>query len=58
MHVDHGGKILYDSYIIEFDYDPSYNYYERGKYGCRNFHVIKFPLVPGGSGFKQAWAKK
>ena len=33
------------SYIIEFDYDPTYNYYERGKYGYRNFHVIKFPLV-------------
>ena len=33
------------SYIIEFDYDPTYNYYERGKYGCRNFHVTKLPLV-------------
>ena len=38
MHVDHEEKILYD-------YDPTYNYYERGKYGFRNFHVIKFPLV-------------
>ena len=45
MHVDHKEKILYDSYIIEFDYDPTYNYYERGKYGCRNFHVTKLPLV-------------
>jgi hypothetical protein len=45
MHVDHEDKFLYDSYIIEFDYDPTCNYYERGKYGCRNFHVIKFPLV-------------
>ena len=43
MHVDHKEKIIYDSYIIEFD--PTYNYYERGKYGCRNFHVIKFHLV-------------
>ena len=42
MHVDHKEKIIYDSYIIEFD--PTYNYYERGKYGCRKFHVIKFPL--------------
>ena len=45
MHVDREEKILYDSYIIEFDNDPTYNYYERGKYGCRNIHVIKFPLI-------------
>ena len=45
MHVDCEEKTLYDSYIIEFDYDPTYNYYERGKYGCRNFNVIKFPLT-------------
>ena len=45
MHVDHVGNILYDIYIIEFDYDPTCNYYERGKYGCRNFHVTKLPLV-------------
>ena len=34
-----------DSYIVEFAYDPTCNYYERGKYGCRNFHVTKLPLV-------------
>jgi hypothetical protein len=45
MHVDHGEKILYDSYIVEFDYDPTCNYYERVKYGCRNFYVTKLPLV-------------
>ena len=45
MHVDHEENILCDSYIIEFDYDPTCNYYERGKYGCRNFHVTKLPLV-------------
>jgi hypothetical protein len=44
MHVDHEDKILYDSYIVEFDYDPTCNYYERGKYGCRNLHVTKLPL--------------
>ena len=33
-----------DSYIVEFAYDPTCNYYERGKYGCRNFHVTKLPL--------------
>ena len=45
MHVDHRENIVYDSYIVEFDYDPTYNYYERGKYGCRNLHVTKLPLV-------------
>ena len=45
MHVDHEEKILYDSYIGEFAYDTTCNYYERGKYGCRNFHVTKLPLV-------------
>ena len=37
MHVDHVENILYDSYIVQFDYDPTCNYYERGKYGCRDF---------------------
>ena len=45
VHVDHEEKILYDSYIVEFSYDPTCNYYERGKYGCRNFHVTKLPLI-------------
>ena len=45
MHVDHEEKILCDSFIFEFDYDPTCNYYERGKYGCRNFHVTKLHLV-------------
>jgi len=45
MHVDHQEKILCDSYILEFGYDPTCNYYERGKYGCRNFHVTKLTLV-------------
>ena len=44
MHVDHIENMLCDSYIVEFDYDPTCNYYERGKYGCRNFHVAKLPL--------------
>ena len=44
-HVDHEENILCDSYIVEFYYDPTCNYYERGKYGCRNFHVTKLPLV-------------
>ena len=45
MHVDHVENILCDSYIFEFDYDPTCNYYERGKYGCRNFHVTKLPII-------------
>ena len=45
MHVDHEKNILCDSYIVEFEYDPTCNYYERGKYGCGNFHVTKLPLV-------------
>jgi hypothetical protein len=45
MHVDHDEKILYDSYIVEFEYDPTCNYYERGKYGCINFHDTNLPLV-------------
>ena len=45
MHVDHVENMLYDSYFVEFAYDPTCNYYERGKYGCRNFHVTKFSLV-------------
>ena len=45
MHVDHVENMLCDSYIVEFEYDPTFNYYERGKYGCRIFHVTKLPLV-------------
>ncbi len=45
MHVDRVENILCDSYFVEFSYDPTCNYYERGKYGCRNLHVTKLPLV-------------
>ena len=49
MHVDHEENISYDSYIVEFEYGPTCNYYERGKYGYRNFHVqlplLKFKLL-------------
>ena len=44
-YVGHRKNILYDNYIVEFEYDPTCNYYERGKYGCINFHVTKLPLV-------------
>ena len=42
--VDHEKHALSDGYIVEFVHDATVNYYERGKYGCRNFHVIKTPL--------------
>ena len=45
MHVDHVENMFCDSYFVEFAYDPTCNYYERGKYDCRNFHVTKLPLV-------------
>ena len=45
MHVDHVENMFCDSYFVEFAYDPTCNYYERGKYGRRNFHVTKLPLV-------------
>ena len=45
MHVDRVENILRDRHFVEFAYDPTCNYYERGKYGCRNFHVTKLPLV-------------
>ena len=44
-HVDHEKKFLYDCYIVEFEYDPTCNYYERGKYGSRNLRVTKLPLL-------------
>jgi hypothetical protein len=33
-----------DIYIVEFVYDTTENYYERGIYGCWNSHVSKTPL--------------
>ena len=45
MYVDHVENMFCDSYFVEFAYDPTCNYYERGKYGRRNFYLIKLPLV-------------
>jgi hypothetical protein len=49
MHVDHVENMLCDSYIVEFEYGPTSNYYEREKYGYRNFQVqlplLKFKLL-------------
>ena len=44
MHLDRVKNMFCDGYIVKFAYDPTCNYYERGKYGCRNFHVTKLPL--------------
>ena len=43
MHVDRVENMLCDSYIVEFSYDPTCNYYERGKYGSIIFHITKSP---------------
>ena len=45
MHVDRVENMLCDCYIIEFSYDPTCNYYGRGKYGCINFYLTKLRLV-------------
>src|SRR4051812_7468117 len=42
--VDHKKHALCDNYIVEFVHDATENYYERGKYGYRYFHVRKIPL--------------
>ena len=44
MHADHVENMLCDSYFVEFAHNPTSNYYERRKYGCRNFQVTKSPL--------------
>ena len=41
MHVDHVENMFGDRYFVELAYDPTCNYYERGKYGCRKFYLIK-----------------
>ena len=44
MHVNHEKNALCDSYIIEFSYDATESYYDRGKHGYINFHLRKFPI--------------
>ena len=41
--VDHEKNTLCDSYIVEFIYDATENYYEGGTYACRNCNNITFP---------------
>src|SRR4051812_25663560 len=42
--VDHEQHDLCDSYILDVFHDATENYFERGKFGCRNLHVTKTPL--------------
>src|SRR4051794_41076375 len=44
VHVGHEQHDLYDSYILDVVHDTTENYFERGKFGCRNFHITKTPL--------------
>ena len=43
IHVDRVKKFC-DSYIVEFSYDPTCNYYQGGIYACGSCNNIKFPL--------------
>ena len=42
MHVDHEESIVYDSYIIEFEYDPTCNYYKRGNMVVEIFMLLNY----------------
>src|SRR4051812_37476874 len=39
--IGHEQYTLCDSYILDVVHDSTENYFERGKFGCRNFHVKK-----------------
>ena len=42
--VGHEQHDLCDSYILDVVHDTTENYFGRGKFGCRNFHITKPPL--------------
>ena len=42
--VGHEQHDLCDSYILDVVHDATKNYFERGKFAYRNFHVTKTPL--------------
>ena len=44
MLVDHENHAVCDGYIVEFVHDATKNYFKRGKYGLRSFHVTRTPL--------------
>ena len=37
-------NMIYVIFILDVVHDATENYFERGKLGCRNFHVTKTPL--------------
>ena len=45
MHVDHENNILWDSYIVEFEYDPTCNCYERGNIVVETFMLPIYLLL-------------
>src|ERR1041385_1106532 len=42
--IGHKQHDLCDSYILDVVHDTTENYFETGKFGCRNFHITKTPL--------------
>src|SRR3954465_14853812 len=42
--IGHEQHDLCDSYILDVVHDATENYFERRKFGCRNFHITKTPL--------------
>ena len=42
MHVDCVEDILCDSYFVEFSYDPTCNYYERGNMIVEIFMLLNY----------------
>src|SRR4051812_35538761 len=42
--IGHEQHDLCDSYILDVVHDATENYFGRGKFGCRNFHVTKTPF--------------
>ena len=45
MHVDHVENMLCDSYIVEFDYDPTCNYYESENMVLEIFMLLIYLLL-------------
>src|SRR3954463_9620300 len=43
--IGHEQHDLCDSYILYVFHDATENYFERGMFGCRNFHITKTPLL-------------
>ena len=42
IHVDRVKNMFCDSYIVEFDYDPTCNYYERGNMVVEIFMLLNY----------------